>query len=247
MDGPSKLKRLNLEDCFGNKAAVKEILNSCYILQKLALQGQRCDFHFVKELVLRNCKTLQTISLTLCDWLKADSKVDFFGHCLELTEFKMSGYPDFEMQSDQLDLMIDSFPPNLLKIELAFIENLSDLHIEKLVRKCNKITAISLRSTNVTNQSVTTIVKNLKNSLEMLDLQKCVNVNLDNIFEAVRNLTQLNILYYDVHTGTEDRCMKSAKPPKICGTCESLKKERPGLNIYFLHGNKIANVDNYND
>ena len=40
------------------------------------------------------------------------------------------------------------------------------------MRKCNKITAISLRSTNVTNQSVTTIVKNLKNSLEVLDLQE---------------------------------------------------------------------------
>ena len=40
LDGPSKLKRLNLEACFGNKAAVKEILMSCHILQKLALQVQ---------------------------------------------------------------------------------------------------------------------------------------------------------------------------------------------------------------
>ena len=143
--------------------------------------------------------------------------------------------------------MIDNFPPSLLKVELSYCKDLTDFHIEKLAQKCNKITEISLWGTKVTNQSVISIVKNLKNSLEVLDLQKCVNVNLDNIFEAVRNLTQLNILYYDVHTGTEDRCMKSAKPPKICGTCESLKKERPGLNIYFLHGNKIANVDNYND
>ena len=42
LDGPSKLKRLNLEACFGNKAAVKEILNSCHILQKLALQVNLC-------------------------------------------------------------------------------------------------------------------------------------------------------------------------------------------------------------
>ena len=40
LEGPSKLKRLNLEACFGNKAAVKEILMSCHILQKLALQVQ---------------------------------------------------------------------------------------------------------------------------------------------------------------------------------------------------------------
>ena len=190
LEGPSKLKRLNLQACWGNEPAVKEILNSCHRLQKLSLSVQPFDFHFVKQLILRNCKTLQTISLTLCDWLKADSKVDFFGLCLELTEFKMTGYPDFEMQSDQLDLMIDSFPPNLLKIELAFIENLSDLHIEKLVRKCDKITAISLFYTCVTSQSVTTIVRYLKNSLEVLDLQGCGYVSLDTIFEA----TQISVL-----------------------------------------------------
>ena len=63
-------------------------------------------------------------------------------------------------------------------------------------------------------------------------------------------LTQLKILYYDVHTA-EERCKKSAKRPKMCGNCESLKKERPGWliiydgkGIYGYH-NKIAYVDNY--
>ena len=197
---------------------------------------------------------MQTIDLTI-ECLKDVSKVDFFGRCLELTEFKITGDTKFQMRSDQLDLMIDSFPPNLLKIELSDFEDLSDLQIEKLVRKCNKITEISLCSTNVTNQSVTTIVKHLKNSLEVLDLQNCVNVNLANVFEAVRNLTQLNSLYYDVHTGTEKRCGKYvpiyAKLPKMCATCESLKKERPGLiiydDLYDGYGNNIANVDNYDD
>jgi len=108
------------------------------------------------------------------------------------------------LRSDQLDLMIDSFHPNLLKIELSFFQHLSDWQIEKLVRKCNKITEISLCHTDVTNQSVTTIVRYLKNSLEVLDLQDCENVNLDNIFEAVRNLTHLKILFYDC----EESCMK---------------------------------------
>ena len=133
----------------------------------LPVQGQRSDFHFVKELILRNCKTLQTIDLAYFEWLKDVSKVDFFGRCLELTEFKITGGTKFEMRSDQLDLMIDSLPPNLLKIELSDFENLSDLHIEKLVRKCYKITEISLCYTKITNKSVTTVVKHLKNSLQV--------------------------------------------------------------------------------
>ena len=79
--------------------------------------------------------------------------MDFFGYCLELTELKITGSYNFQMLSDQLDLMIDSFPPNLLKIELSSFQHLSDLQIEKLVRKFNKITEISLRHTDVTNQS----------------------------------------------------------------------------------------------
>ena len=37
LDKPSKLERLNLEECSGKKA-VKEILNSCHSLQKVAFQ-----------------------------------------------------------------------------------------------------------------------------------------------------------------------------------------------------------------
>ena len=107
-----------------------------------------------------------------------------------------------------------------------------------------KLHDLHISHTNVTNQSVAAIVRYLKNSLEVLDLQYCKNVNLDTIFEAVRNLTQLNSLYYNVHTA-EERCKKSAKRPKMCGNCESLKKERPGLIIYDGYGNTIANVDNY--
>ena len=51
LDGPSKLKRLNLAHCLGNKAAVKEILNSCHFLQKLALTVifRSCNFFFPKR------------------------------------------------------------------------------------------------------------------------------------------------------------------------------------------------------
>ena len=104
---------------------------------------------------MRNSETLETIYLNkieVYDWLKDDSKVDFFGRCLELTEVKISDGTNF--RSEQLDLMIESFPPKLSKIELSHFLELSDLHVEKLVRKFDKITEFSLRSNDViTNQS----------------------------------------------------------------------------------------------
>ena len=251
LDNPSKLKRLNLEECFAKREVFEELLYSCHSLQQLSFQEvhphQDFDYHDVRKIILQNSKTLQKINLGAFCWLKYTSKLNFFIHCKELTDIRISYSQDtYTIHLEQLDLMMDSFPPSVLRIDLSWCHNLTDYHVENLVRKCNKITEISLCNTNVTNQSVTTIVKHLKNSLEVLDLQLCHNVNLVNIFEAVRNLTQLKILYYDVHNDPEEPCMKYAKRPKMCGNCESLTKERPGLIIYgYGYQNKIAYVDNY--
>ena len=48
-------------------------------------------FEFVKQLILRNSKTLDTINLASFEWLTETSKLDFLGQCQELTEFKLTG------------------------------------------------------------------------------------------------------------------------------------------------------------
>ena len=90
------------------------------------------------------------------------------------------------------------------------------------------------------------IVKYLKNSLELLDLTWCLgpNINLDDIFEAVGSLPKLKYLHYNVHTEVNYQPSTNCSLDKLCQSCERLKKERPGLFIkdgpYFA----IAKVDN---
>ena len=247
LDKLSKLKRLNLEECNAKREVFEEMLYSCHSLEQLSFQevkpDQDFDYHDVRKVILQNSKSLQKINLGAFRWLKATSKLNFFSHCQELTEVRIPG-DLFEFHIDQLDLMIDNFPPSVLKIDLSWCNTLTDFHIEKLARKCNKITEISLWGTYVTNQSVLNIVKHLKNSLELLDLTNCDNINLDNIFEAVGSLPKLKYLHYEVHTGSELPC-NCSYIKKLCQSCERLKKECPGLFImddpYFV----IAMVDNY--
>ena len=198
MDKPSKLKHLNLEQCVAKREVLEEILYSCEgNLQQLSLDDvypeRVFDYHCVRRVILKNSKTLQKINLEGLEWLQgaSTSKLNFFSHSQELTEVKITGENNGP-RNDQLDLMIDNFPPGLLKVDLTFCENLTDFHIEKLAQKCNKITEISLSVTNVTNQSVISIVKYLKNSLELLDLT-FVNINLDDIIEAVGSLPKLKV------------------------------------------------------
>jgi hypothetical protein len=247
LDQPSKLKRLNLEDCVAKREVFEEILYSCEgNLQQLSFQDviakPKFDYNDVRRVILRNSKTLQKINLGRFRWLKDTSKLNFFSHCLELTEVRITA-DFFDIRNDQLDLMIDNFPPSLLKVDLSLCNNLTDFHIEKLVHKCNKITEISLWETDVTKQSVISIVKHLKNSLELLNLLHCDNINLDTIFEAVGSLPKLEYLHYEVHTGELSCNYSSLK--KLCQSCERLKKERPGLIITDDPYSDITTVDNY--
>ena len=232
LDKPSKLKRLNLEECVGNQEVFEEILHSCHSLQQLSFQqlfpDQEFEYQTVRRIILQNSKTLQKINLGAFDWLNHNSKMNFFRRCQELTDVKIDG--DFDIQSEQLDSMIESFPKGILRIDLSFINNLNDFHIENLVRKCNKITEISLHDTHVTNQSVISIVRHLKSSLELLDLTNCDNVDLENIIEAVGSLPKLKYLHYEVHsTGNGFPCNHSYGPTeKMCQPCKRSKNKCPG-------------------
>jgi hypothetical protein len=231
LDKPSKLKRLNLEECVANREVFEEILYSCHSLQQLSVQqifsDQDFEYHNVRRIILQNSKTLQKINLGAFEWLNDTSKPNFFRHCQELTDVRITG--DCGIRSDQLDLIIESFPLGILKIDLAWNNDLTDFHIENLVRKCNKITEISLHDTSVTNQSVISIVKYLKNSLELLDLTNCDNINLEDIVEAVGSLPKLKYLHYEVHTVDGFPCNHSYTPTeKMCQPCDRLKRKCPG-------------------
>ena len=91
MDKPSKLKRLNLEDCVAKREVLEEILFSCEgNLQQLSFYDVKpkpaFDYSYVRRVILRNSKTLQKINLGGLEWLQDTSKLNFFSHCQDLTE-----------------------------------------------------------------------------------------------------------------------------------------------------------------
>merc|ERR1712210_19984 len=132
LDKPSKLKRLNLQDCVAEREVLEEILYSCEgNLQQLSFYDVNpepvFDYHCVRIVILKNSKALQKIDLEGLEWLQGTSKLNFFSHCQELTEVKITGDAECRRngpRNDQLDLMIDNFPPGLLKVNLACCDNL---------------------------------------------------------------------------------------------------------------------------
>ena len=77
--------------------------------------------------------------------------------------------------------------------------------------------------TNVTSQSAISTVKNA--------LLECENINLNDILEAVKYLTKLKVLFYEVHTEISVCMVGNPGFSKNCANCEILKKDCPGLFI----------------
>ena len=84
----------------------------------------------------------------------------------------------------------------------------------------------------------------MKNSLEVLALVDCENVNLDDILDAGKHLTKLRLLFYEVHTGNNVCMVGNTRFAENCANCEILTKDRPGLYIYDDNFSSIADVHN---
>ena len=71
-----------------------------------------------------------------------------------------------------IQAIVDNLTPTILKVSFAHQNNLEDEHVEKLVKRCNKITHLNLDGNfRITNDSVQSITKHLNTSLEELNVK----------------------------------------------------------------------------
>ena len=79
-----------------------------------------------------------------------------------------------------------------MKLSLCDMSSVKDYHIEILVRRCSRISVLNLRKTSIKNDSVASIIQNLKNTLEELNVNDN-DIEFDKLLE-VRSLPKLKIL-----------------------------------------------------
>ena len=95
--------------------------------------------------------------------------------------------------------MVNGITKNIEKIGLALCgteEESIDGYIQILVSRCNRIRSIDLAlSRSITNNSLTSIKENLKNTLEELDISWCGQITDAKLLE-MRSMTKLKVLNY---------------------------------------------------
>ena len=66
------------------------------------------------------------------------------------------------------------------------LESVRDVHVETLVKNCNKLIELCLCCTSITNNSLASINKYLKNTLEKLDLYG-TEIEFEEILESLKS------------------------------------------------------------
>ena len=168
------LKYLNMSrGCYQSGQGLLKLIQNCSYLQKLSLAYMRMDSDDIQD-ICQNGKTLQVLDLegsTINLHNQTEVLQDLFINCEHLTELNVRGLNNNGIsQKFLIQTLVDNLTSTILKVNLDDQKVLSDKHVKKLVKRCNKITHLSLRCTLITNNSVQSIIKHLNTSLEELNV-----------------------------------------------------------------------------
>ena len=201
-----------------SKSFFNEILLSCRSLQKLVLGEPAYDLALLQRIFSQNGQTLQALNFgayydTIFKWsCTSILELDFWmqsmifvklilTHCTKLQEINLE-YCD--LHHDALNQLVSGLSPEIEKVSLPGNDEVTDEHIETLVSRCNKITALDIGSgygrriqycdiSCLTNNAITSILNHLKNLTE-LDVTGCSNITLEKVLEL--ESLQLQVLNF---------------------------------------------------
>ena len=150
-----------------NVDVLEELLFSCCSLQHLAMEGLLLTPKMAVS-ICKNGKTLQTLDLSYGFVNDSGYLQEIIKCCQELKEVDLTQLLDFVSDED-LDFLAENIPPNVEKLDLTGLD-VTDGHVQILLQRCNKIKALSLEGTLITNHSLMNIRQYLNLTLEELEL-----------------------------------------------------------------------------
>ena len=177
----------------------EELLGSCQSLQKLSMNYLRISsieqHDNMKSIFQENGKSLKVLNITKGWDLEAlKLAVD---SCIELKELNL---PKRDLSEDAINFLVNNLTPKIEKVSLSCIGQTSfsvkDEQIKALVERCNGITSLDLeagRTSAITDDSITSIIKNLHHSLEELDVSFCENISYTKLLE-LKFMPKLKVL-----------------------------------------------------
>ena len=174
----------------------------------------------MNQICIQNGTTLQVISIRqrLLGYGTIQAIVE---NCLTLKELDLSSL--YYHPTDSIDILVSKINPKIVKLSITsyksnFYERLfeiTDDHVEKLVKRCTNLTTLDLCGYPLlTKNTLRSIIRNLKNTLEKLGVADCTKITVDDLFE-LKAMPKLRILTYNCTEMSEFQRLKEQLPHLI--------------------------------
>ena len=193
---------------------IEEILASCYSLQKLALDEIHLTQNMINSIGTQNGQTLETLSLRLysCQDLSLTFIQQIIEKCIKLKEISIG---NFSLPKSKSTYLPDNLPTRIEKLEICG-DYICDQTLQTLFVRCTNLKSFCLKSAyQITNDSVTSIIDNLKHSLEELELPLHTmilhKITPDKLLE-LKSMPNLRVLNCGVGMENEIEILKNNMP-----------------------------------
>ena len=203
----SKSKLINLEltqcnwsGCDWTRLCYENLLGSCYSLKKLTIKSVSLTPNMFPRICKQNGGSLQTLDLTFIKIrLRALTPNDIqliVDNCVYLKEVDFTGC---RLSENCVEILANSLSSTVEKLGLGGVgTDAKDKHVVALVSRCNKIASLNLAFRDITDISLTSIMKNLKFTLEELDIGRCEKITYTKLLE-MRSMPKLKALNYTTY------------------------------------------------
>ena len=148
-----------------------------------------------------------TVFATMGD---ADSHLHIIECCQELKEVTLPlNHVLTDLSDDDLEFLANNIPPNVEKLKMSNLY-VTDDHIKILLNRCNKVKALHLGTTLITDESLRHIRENLNNTLEELSLCYGDNISSIGILE-LKSMSRLKLLNLETFANDKDEEIESLR------------------------------------
>ena len=196
-----QLISLDLTNCKVKHCVMNVLLTACHSLKKLSLRKTVLTPFIFEVICNQNGQTLQILNLTFTNgtndysqnFLPSDMLL-IVNNCVILKEVDFSGC---RLSENCVEILVNNLSQNVEKLGLGGPGiHAEDEHIIALVSRCNKITSLNLAfGQDLTDISLTSIILNLKSTLEELDIGYCELITHTKLLE-MKKIPKLKAVNY---------------------------------------------------
>ena len=183
---------LDLKDLFKCGQVAKRfrtISHDEFLWQRIDLSEQNVPAVFIQFILDRGCKYLDLSNSRILDFKSIQNSLN---KRFQLTELNLE---NTRISEEESLFLVQNLTPKVKKIN-ALSKKDSDKHIKILVKRCYKLEEFQLKHYDrpITESAITSIIEELKNTLESLDLYSCEKLFYSKLVELLQRMTKLKNL-----------------------------------------------------